>query len=140
MLVNRALLQAGVEATGGHFGGDNREDLGLGLFAGCMFFFFLVRCHQLRAAPMLLVFPLFNRARFINVRFTLEEGASLVFDMPQTTIGPNHEVKRATETIGIFFPGTEHQPQAHYVFLILRTKYSTCLVPWSVTTADNSGG
>ncbi|CAN0078316.1 unnamed protein product [Pylaiella littoralis] len=29
--------------------------------------------------------------RFINVRFTLEEGATLVFDIPETTIGPNHQ-------------------------------------------------
>ena len=31
--------------------------------------------------------------RFINVRFTVEDGASLIFDMPETQFGPNGNVR-----------------------------------------------
>lgn len=30
--------------------------------------------------------------RFVNLRFTVEEGATLVFDMPITRFGPNNPV------------------------------------------------
>lgn len=33
--------------------------------------------------------------RFINVRFTVDYGASLVFDMPTTQFGPNDGVREA---------------------------------------------
>lgn len=32
--------------------------------------------------------------RFVNVRFTVEEGATLVFDMPITRFGPNSGVSK----------------------------------------------
>lgn len=33
-------------------------------------------------------------SRFVNLRFTVEDGASLVFDMPETNFGPNSGVRR----------------------------------------------
>ena len=33
--------------------------------------------------------------RFVNIRFTVEDGASLVFDMPTTQFGPNDGVREA---------------------------------------------
>lgn len=35
--------------------------------------------------------PYRNLRRFVNLRFTVEDGASLVFDMPKTQFGPNSE-------------------------------------------------
>lgn len=36
---------------------------------------------------------LFSLYRFVNLRFTVEEGATLVFDMPITRFGPNSGVR-----------------------------------------------
>lgn len=33
--------------------------------------------------------------RFVNVRFTVEDGASLIFDLPKTRFGPNSGVRTA---------------------------------------------
>lgn len=47
--------------------------------------------YECTAAPYAFIY-----CRFVNLRFTVEDGASLVFDMPKTQFGPNSGVSLST--------------------------------------------
>ena len=50
-------------------------------------------CRALMVIRLCLTLSIGYLFRFVNVRFTVEEGATLVFDMPITRFGPNSGVR-----------------------------------------------
>lgn len=44
---------------------------------------------------ILMYVSLLHMLRFFNIRFTIMEGASLIFDMPETQFAPNGVVRTA---------------------------------------------